>query len=62
LFNYIGIFSISGGGEQYEKANDASLKKAAAALKLVYYGRFRGPEHGPAEGHAQQIRHQVDAA
>ena len=30
LFHYIGVFSISGGGEQYEKANDAALRKAAA--------------------------------
>jgi enterochelin esterase-like enzyme len=41
LFHYIGIFSISGGGEQYEKANDAALKKAAAELKLVYYAYGR---------------------
>jgi enterochelin esterase family protein len=37
LFHYIGIFSISGGGEQYEKANDAALKQAAKVMKLVYY-------------------------
>jgi len=41
LFHYIGVFSISGGGEQYEKANDAALKKAAAAIKLVYYAYGR---------------------
>jgi len=41
LFSHIGVFSISGGGEQYEKANDAALKKAAAALKLVYYAYGR---------------------
>jgi enterochelin esterase family protein len=41
LFSYIGVFSISGGGEQYEKANDAALKKAAADLKLVYYAYGR---------------------
>ena len=41
LFHYIGIFSISGGGEQYENANDAALKKAAADLKLVYYAYGR---------------------
>ena len=41
LFHYIGVFSISGGGEQYEKANDTALKKAAAALKLVYYAYGR---------------------
>ena len=41
LFHYIGIFSITGGGEQYEKDNDAALKKAAASVKMVYcaYGR-----------------------
>jgi enterochelin esterase-like enzyme len=37
LFHYVGVFSISGGGEQYEKANDAALKKAPSAFKLVYY-------------------------
>jgi enterochelin esterase-like enzyme len=41
LFHYIGVFSISGGGEQYEKANDAALKQAAAVLKLVYYAYGR---------------------
>lgn len=41
LFHYIGIFSISGGGEQYEKANDAALKQAGKALKLVYYAYGR---------------------
>lgn len=41
LFRYIGIFSIPGGGEQYEKANDAALKQAAKALKLVYYAYGR---------------------
>ena len=37
LFHYIGIFSIMGGGEAYEKANDAALHQAATAMKLVYY-------------------------
>lgn len=37
VFHYIGIFSIPGGGEAYEKAHDAELKRAAAAMKLVYY-------------------------
>jgi len=41
LFHYIGIFSISGGGEQYEKENDAALRKAAADIKLVYYAYGR---------------------
>ncbi len=41
LFNYIGVFSISGGGEQYEKANDAALKKSASDMKLVYYAYGR---------------------
>ena len=41
LFHYLGIFSISGGGEQYEKANDDALKKAAAELKLLYYAYGR---------------------
>lgn len=36
-FRYIGIFSITGGGEQYERAHDAALKKAATSMKLVYY-------------------------
>ena len=37
VFHYIGIFSITGGGEAYEKAHDAALKQAARAMKLVYY-------------------------
>jgi enterochelin esterase family protein len=41
LFHYIGIFSITGGGEQYEKANDAALKRAAKSMKLVYYAYGR---------------------
>jgi enterochelin esterase family protein len=41
LFHYIGIFSITGGGEAYEKTNDAALKQAATALKLVYYAYGR---------------------
>lgn len=41
LFHYLGIFSITGGGEQYEKTNDAALKKAAVALKLFYYAYGR---------------------
>jgi enterochelin esterase family protein len=41
LFHYVGIFSITGGGEQYEKDNDAALKQASAALKLVYYAYGR---------------------
>ena len=41
LFHYIGIFSIPGGGEAYEKANDAALKQAAQAMKLVYYAYGR---------------------
>jgi enterochelin esterase-like enzyme len=41
LFHYIGVFSISGGGEAYEKANDAALKHAAKMLKLVYYAYGR---------------------
>jgi enterochelin esterase-like enzyme len=41
LFNYIGVFSISGGGEQYEKANEPALKKAATDMKLVYYAYGR---------------------
>ena len=41
LFHYIGVFSISGGGEPYEKANDAALKRGAKAFKLVYYAYGR---------------------
>lgn len=41
LFHYIGVFSITGGGEQYEKANDAALKRAAKSLKLTYYAYGR---------------------
>ena len=41
LFHYIGIFSIMGGGEQYEKANDAALRQAATDMKLVYYAYGR---------------------
>lgn len=41
LFHYIGIFSITGGGEAYEKANDAALKTDAKAMKLVYYAYGR---------------------
>ena len=41
IFNYIGVFSISGGGEQYEKTHDAALRKAASAHKLVYYAYGR---------------------
>jgi len=41
LFHYIGVFSITGGGEQYEKANDAALRKAAAEIKLAYYAYGR---------------------
>lgn len=37
LFHYIGVFSITGGGEAYEKTNDSALKQAATAMKLVYY-------------------------
>jgi enterochelin esterase family protein len=37
VFHYVGVFSITGGGEQYEKAHDAALKQAAASMKLVYY-------------------------
>ena len=40
-FHYIGVFSIPGGGEQYEKANDAALKRAAKTLKLTYYAYGR---------------------
>ena len=41
LFHYIGVFSIMGGGEAYEKANDAALKQGAKVLKLVYYAYGR---------------------
>jgi enterochelin esterase family protein len=41
LFHYIGVFSITGGGEAYEKANDAALKQGAKAFKLVYYAYGR---------------------
>ena len=41
LFHYIGVFSMTGGGEQYEKANDAALKRAAKTMKLVYYAYGR---------------------
>ena len=41
LFHYIGVFSMTGGGEAYEKANDAALKQAAQAMKLVYYAYGR---------------------
>ncbi|HEY4360260.1 MAG TPA: alpha/beta hydrolase-fold protein [Bryobacteraceae bacterium] len=41
LFHYIGVFSMTGGGEQYEQANDAALKRAAKALKLMYYAYGR---------------------
>jgi enterochelin esterase family protein len=41
LFHYIGIFSITGGGEEYEKANDAALRQAATMMKLVYYAYGR---------------------
>ncbi len=41
LFHYIGIFSITGGGEQYEKVHDAALKQAAKTDKLVYYAYGR---------------------
>jgi enterochelin esterase family protein len=37
VFRYIGIFSITGGGESYEKTHDAALKQAATSMKLVYY-------------------------
>jgi len=37
IFHYVGVFSMVGGGEQYEKANDAALKQAAKDMKLVYY-------------------------
>jgi enterochelin esterase-like enzyme len=37
VFHYIGIFSITGGGEAWEKAHDAALKQAARSMKLVYY-------------------------
>lgn len=37
IFHYIGVFSIMGGGVQYEQAHDAALKKDATAMKLVYY-------------------------
>lgn len=37
VFRYIGVFSMVGGGEQYEKTNDAALKQAAKEMKLVYY-------------------------
>ena len=41
LFHYIGSSRLPGGGEQYEKTNDAALKQAAKALKLVYYAYGR---------------------
>jgi enterochelin esterase-like enzyme len=41
LFHYIGVFSITGGGEPYEKANDAALKRGAREFKLVYYAYGR---------------------
>lgn len=41
LFHYIGVFSIMGGGEAYEKANDEALKRAAKTLKLTYYAYGR---------------------
>jgi enterochelin esterase-like enzyme len=41
LFHYIGIFSITGGGDQYEKTNDAALKRGAKEFKLVYYAYGR---------------------
>jgi enterochelin esterase-like enzyme len=41
LFHYIGVFSITGGGEQYEKTNDAALKRGAKEFKLVYYAYGR---------------------
>ena len=54
LFHYIGIFSIMGGGDAYEKAFDAQLKQAAKAHKLVYYayGRedFVAPRAGELKG------------
>jgi len=37
VFHYVGVFSMVGGGEQYEKTNDAALKQAAKDMKLVYY-------------------------
>jgi enterochelin esterase-like enzyme len=37
VFHYVGVFSMVGGGEQYEKAHDAALKQAAKDMKLVYY-------------------------
>jgi enterochelin esterase family protein len=37
LFHYIGIFSITGGGADYEKSNEAALQQGAKAFKLVYY-------------------------
>ncbi len=37
VFRYVGVFSMVGGGEQYEKANDGALKQAAKDMKLVYY-------------------------
>ncbi len=54
LFHYVGVFSIMGGGDAYEKAFDAQLKQAAKALKLVYYayGRqdFVAPRAGELKG------------
>ena len=41
LFHYVGVFSMTGGGEQYEQANDAALKRAAKMLKLMYYAYGR---------------------
>jgi enterochelin esterase-like enzyme len=41
LFHWIGVFSITGGGEAYEKANNTTLKQAAKAMKLVYYAYGR---------------------
>jgi|WetSurMetagenome_2_1015567.scaffolds.fasta_scaffold43482_2 enterochelin esterase-like enzyme len=41
LFHYIGVFSMTGGGEQYEKTNDAALKRGAREFKLVYYAYGR---------------------
>ncbi|MEO8371223.1 MAG: alpha/beta hydrolase-fold protein [Candidatus Solibacter sp.] len=57
LFHYVGVFSISGGGEAYEKANDTALKQAAKALKLMYYAYGREDFIAP---NAKQLKGTLD--
>jgi enterochelin esterase-like enzyme len=57
LFHYAGVFSMTGGGEAYEKANDAALKQGAKSFKLVYYAYGK---EDPIVRNSQQLRGTLD--